>query len=75
MVHSLLHRRFYFVDESCTDRLDIQLELLDYPPYPATEFSLTFKFDPLSRYFSLTESTAASVSTVGFGKRLVQGEF
>jgi len=26
---------FQIVDESCTDRLGVQLELLDYPPYPA----------------------------------------
>jgi len=52
-----------------------RLELLDYPPYPATEFSLMFKFDPLSPYFFLTESPAASVSTAEFGKRSVQGEF
>jgi len=48
VVHSLLHRRFYIGDESCMDRLGVQLELPDYPLILLTEFFFMFMFDPLS---------------------------
>ena len=43
---------FQIVDESCTDRLSVQLELLNHPPYPADRVLLHVQvWPPLPLFF------------------------